>query len=47
MELGSLVAKTILTSAKFNKISGSFWNNVIKKLKVDTAGLFYNRLGLD
>ena len=44
MELGSAVAKALLTSAKGTKVLSGLGNDVVVEVEVDTAGLVYGEI---
>lgn len=44
MELGSAVAKALLTSAKGTEILSGLGNDVVVEVEVDTAGLVYDEI---
>lgn len=41
MELGSIIAKTLLASAKGTEILGGLRSDIVIEVEVDAAGLFY------
>ena len=42
MELGSGVAKALLTSAKDTEVLSGFWGDIVVEVEVDAAGLVYD-----